>query len=1142
MKLTSLTIAIASCVLIAWLTATGPAWAIDPEDTRMLTDPAIGPDRIAFVYDGDIWVTDASATDPPRRLTAHPGVESSPRISPDGSRVAFTGNYDGNVDVYVVDADGGVPKRLTWHPLPDQVLGFTPDGDQVLFASARSVSTRRYTQFFTVDVEGGWPTRLPIPNGDEATYSEDGSRIAYTPLSEAFRQWKNYRGGRNSRIWIYDVEATEVVQIPQPEGRCNDHDAMFVGDILYFLSDRDGEFNLYRYDGESTEVEPVTSFEDFPILHASAGAGRIIFEQAGYLHIYDPESRGGPERLRIGVTSDLRETRPRYVEGTEFIRGADVSPSAKRAVFEYRGEILTLPASKGDLRAITATSGVHERSPAWSPDGRSIAYFSDVSGEYQLHVAPQNGRGEVETFPIDGTGFYSQTTWSPDGEKIAFLDNARAMNWIDLETGEITRVDSDEVYGPDLMPPNRFDWSPDSEWIAYSRINRTKIAQIFLYSLEEDETYPVSDGLADATTPAFDSSGNYLYFAVSIDAGPVRQWFAQSNSDDRSTNRLYLATLKADIPNPFAKESDEEEAETEDEDEDADDGDEESEDDEKDGDEGEEDSDDGDEDEEEQEGDEDEDEADDEDDGDEDDESDEDEAPSIEVDGLTDRIVVMPTGSGLYRNLQSPKADTLLYLTSSPGATGPPTLKSYDLKGRKDQTLASGITNYRVAAKAGKLMYLAGGPGGLASGIVGLGPFKVGDGKLDLDKLRIRIEPRAEWEQMYHEAWRINRDFFYAPNMHGVDWDAERKKYAEFLPDLATRSDLNRVIRMLLSELAVGHSYLFGGDQLYEPETVPVGLLGADFEIVEDRYRIAKIYRGSSWDGLRAPLVGPGIDVREGDFLIEVNGKTIDATENLFARFEDTVGKIVMLTVADNPEGNEPRTAEVVPTGSESTLRLRAWIARNLERVREATDGRVAYVHVPDTARGGFTEFRRYFFPQVDCEAIIVDERYNAGGQVADYVIDLLRRPPTARWDTRHGADLASPGGAIQGPKVMIIDETAGSGGDLLPWMFRKLELGPLVGRRTWGGLVGILGFPPLIDGGSVTAPDIAIYDDGQWVVENAGVPPDFEVEQWPAEVEAGGDPQLEKAIELVLKALEEGDTERDASSERPEDYPVRNR
>jgi tricorn protease len=1054
---------------------------VDPIDTRLLTQPAIGASHIAFIYAGDLFICDLNGANV-RRLTTDDGVEANPVFSPDGKTIAFSAQYDGNVDVYTVPVTGGAPARLTWHPGADQVQSFTPDGKAVLFASQRATFTGRYAQLFTVPVTGGIEEALPIPNAARATYSPDGQRIAYNPLSARYLQWKQYRGGTASRLWLYTRKGHAIEKIPQPASRANDTDPMWIGDTVFFRSDRHGEFNVFAYDTKSKQVRQVTRHEDFPVLTAASGAGRIVYEQAGVLHVLDPQS-GASRKLTIGVPSDLRETRPRFARGARWIRDAALSPTGTRAVFDFRGEIVTVPGEKGDVRNLTNSVAAHDRFPAWSPDGRSMAWFSDATGEYQLYVASQDGKGEPRAIRVTGEGFYRTPVWSPDSQKIAYFDNSLSVYWLDVKSGASKKIASQPIYGPVIIIS--YTWSPDSKWLAYAMDNQAGITTVYAHSTEQAKTFQVSDGLSDVSNPVFDRSGKYLFFFASTDAGPVKDWFAQSNADMRATSGIYLAVLRNDVPSPLAKESDEEKPSP--------------------------------------------------------DKTEKPEAAEgadktakpagadrpaeaekkdppfrIDTEGLEYRILNVPVPPAALSNLQTGAAGHIYYLKTTDGATS---LNRYDLTTRKNEVLLPSASDYVVSADGKKLLYRSGNAWSIVPTTRRIEPS---EGRIAVDSIEVRVDPAAEWKQIFDEAWRINRDYFYAPNMHGVDWKKERDKYAAFLPHVATRADLNRVMQWMSSELSVGHHNVGGGDSLREARTVPGGLLGADFEIANGRYRLKKVYGGLNWNPqLRAPLTEPGVNAKAGEYLLAVNGRDLRPPTNLYSLFENTSGKIVEITLGPNADASGSRTVQVVPIANEAALRNRDWVEGNLKKVDAATGGRVAYVYVPNTAGAGHTYFKRYFYPQVNKHAVIVDERFNGGGSVADYYIDILRRPFIAHWAMRYGADLKTPFASIQGPMAMIIDETAGSGGDLLPWMFRKFKMGPLIGQRTWGGLVGILGFPVLMDGGGITAPNLAIWTPEEgWVVENEGVPPDIEVEQTPADVIAGRDPQLEKAIEVVLAEL----------------------
>jgi tricorn protease len=1100
--------ALAVAALVAPSASTGVAIGVatvhaDAAPTKMLTQPAISATHVAFIHAGDLFVSDLNGQNVVR-LTSDDGIESNPAFTPDGKTIAFSAQYDGNTDVFTVPVTGGAPTRLTFHPGADSVQGVSPDGRSVLFTSQRAAFTTRYANLFTIPLGGGVEDMLKIPNAARATYSPDGLRIAYQPIAGRFQQWKSYRGGTVSRLWLFDVRTNEIEKIPQPASRSNDTDPMWVGDTVFFRSDRAGEFNVFAYDTKTKAVRQVTRHDDFPVLSASSGGGRIVYEQAGVLHTLDAAS-GQRKTLPIVAPSDLRETRARFAKGARWIRNAALSPSGARAAFEFRGEIVTVPGEKGDVRNLTESIAAHDRSPAWSPDGKSIAWFSDAGGEYRLMIEPADGKGEARPVAVAGAGFYRSPVWSPDSQKIAYFDNSLSVYWVDVKSGASKKVAAQPIYGPAIVISHA--WSPDSKWIAFAMENEANITTVYAHSIETGRTTAVSDGLSDVSSPAFDRSGKYLFFLGSTDAGPVKDWFAQSTNDMEATSAVYVAVLRNDLPSPLAKESDEEKGT---------------------------------------------------------------EAPAekkadapppqaappaaaaapapsaspaakpeakeppfrIDFEGLQNRILDLPIAPAALSNLQTGPAGQVFYLRTADGKTA---LNRYDLTTRKNEVIVPEANDYVISGDGKKLLYRNGQNWAI---VVTAKAATPAEGRLAIDAIEVRVDPRAEWAQIFDEAWRINRDYFYAANMHGVDWPKQKEKYVAFLPHVATRPDLNRLLQWMSSELAVGHHNVGGGDARTEPRAVEGGLLGADYEVANGRYRIRKVYGGLNWNPrLRAPLTEPGVNAKAGEYLLAVNGRDVRPPANLYSFFESTSGKIVDLRLGPNADGTGARVVQVVPIANENALRNRDWVEGNLKKVTEATGGRVAYVYVPNTGGGGHEYFKRYFYPQTNRDAIIVDERFNGGGQVADYYIDILRRPFIANWAMRYGGNLKTPFASIQGPKVMLIDETAGSGGDLLPWMFRKFGLGPLVGQRTWGGLVGILGFPVLMDGGQITAPNLAIWTPEEgYIVENEGVPPDVEVEQTPKDVIAGRDPQLEKAIEMAMAELRKNPPKQPA---RPPD-PVR--
>ncbi|WP_246173818.1 S41 family peptidase [Limnoglobus roseus] len=1140
------------------LTAGLAAAARSSDDTRLLSMPAVSAKKIAFVYGEDLWTADLDGKNA-RRLTTDLGVESYPVFSPDGSILAFSGQYDGNVDVYTLPVEGGSPTRLTYHPSADVVRGFTPKGE-ILFSSNRNVFSTRHSQLFTLPLAGGMATQLPIPWGFEACYSPDGKYIAYTPVRDATPQWKHYRGGTHSRIWVYDVATHDVVEIPQPKDRCNDLDPNWLGDTIYFRSDRAGEYNVFAFKPNghkpaTEDVKQVTEFKDFPVLDINHGDDRLILEQAGYLHLLKP-GETSPTRLKVSIATDSPEARTRFVKGAKYARDASVSPSGSRAVIEFRGEIVTVPAEKGDPRYLTSTPGVHERSPSWSPDGKTIAYFSDEGGEYHLVLAPQSGKGDKKTIKMTGGGFYYGTTWSRDSKKLLYVDNSQSLFWLDVESGKITKiVSAQDGLGRGV---SNSSWSPDNKWVTYSMETPAKVGRVYVYSLEQNKSFPVTDGLNEAVSPAFDAGGKYLYFLSSSDTGMSKHGFSQSASDVRSPRfSVYMAVLQKDVPSPFLRESDEEkgiqpmtpgnparrpmiddEKKEEPKKKDEPKKDEPKKDAPK-----------------------------------------PDEEPKktepkpanqfrIDFAGIDQRIIALPMPSGSYGSLQAGAANQVFVLSRpegggrGEGGGGGGTLMKFDVEARRVSTVQAGVGSYELTPDGRKMLYsqggdwyitsTSGGGGAAPAAAPALGGSRRGGGgaaapaestgggggKLNLDAIEVRVDPRAEWKQIFHEAWRINRDFFYDPNMHGADWPAVEKKYEPFLEHVNNGGDLYKVIRWMLSELAVGHSYTTPGERVNEKKTVGGGLLGADYEVSDGRYRFKKIYSGLNYTSeLRSPLTAPGVNVKEGDFLLAVRGVDLKAPTEIYSLFENAAGKSIELTVGPTADGKNSRTVTVEPLSNELALRNREWVEGNLRKVAKATDGKVGYVYVPDTAGQGVAYFKRYFYPQVDKDALIIDERFNSGGQIADYYIDTLRRPFASYWAPRYGSEWRSPSAAVFGPKVMIADEGAGSGGDMLPYMFKKFKLGPVVGKRTWGGLVGISGYPVLMDGGTVTAPNFAIWTPEEgWIVENEGVAPDYDIDMLPKDLIAGKDPQLEKAIELALEALK---NEPKKEIKRP-DYPKR--
>jgi tricorn protease len=1063
--------------------------AVYPQkESRMMTQPAVSQKNIAFIYANDLWISDLDGQNI-KRLTVDSGIESNPVFSPDGKLIAFSAQYDANTDVYVIPVEGGVPIRLTYHPNADIVMSFTPDGKEILFTSTQNSFISRVEQFFTVPIEGGMPKQLPIPSGNNGSYSSDGKMFTYNPFMPAFTQWKNYRGGRVSVIWIMKLSDNSIEKVEQPKERCNDFSPKYGGDIIYFLSDRKGEFNLYSYDPRSKSIKQLTYHKDFPILNYKVGKESIIYEQAGYLHLYNI-AEGKSRKLEINIGADLPFVRSRYVKGNNYVRSFEISPTGARAVFNLRGEIVTVPAEKGDPRNITNTIDVNERTPSWSPDAKYISYFSDESGEYQLHIKSQDGKGEAKKYKLTGGGFYDLQSWSPDNQKILYRDNSQSIYWLDIKTGQCKKIVSQQQLS--IRNTLMGNWSSDSKWIVYTRETRAYLQVVYVYSLEQDKSFQITDELSDVSEPVFDKSGKYIYFLGSSNAGPSKQWFELGYVEAQTNNNIYFVTLRKDIPNPIEKESDEEkivekkEGENKNVDKDIK--------------------------------------------KEEINKKKKEAEFTIDFENIKNRIMPLPIAASEYTNLTAGNEGEIYYLEIFKNIGK---IKKYDLKKRKEETLLEKGDYFILSEDRTKIFYLAGN----SYFITTTAPkIEAGKGRLNLEAVDIFIEPLKEWKQIFTEAWRFNSDLFYDPNMHGVDWKAMKDKYSVFLDYLTCRQDLNRVIQWMCSELSVGHHRVNGGDFFIGQKNVNVGLLGADYIVENGKYRFKKIYGGLNWNPtLRAPLSEPGVDVKTGDYLLAVNGTEITYPENLYKYFENTANKITEIKVGPNPDGTGSKIVTVVPVQNEAVLRHIDWVEGNIQKVHEATNGKVAYVYVPDTSISGYESFKRYFYPQADKEAIIVDERFNSGGLVADYYTDILRKEFICYWGMRYGDDLVSPNAAILGPKVLIQNEMAGSGGDLLPYMWRKFKLGPIVGKRTWGGLVGSMNPSILMDGGFVTNPNVGIWTDEGWIIENEGVPADIEVEQTPSEVLKGKDPQLEKAIQVALDELKKNPVKKPKRAPIPE-------
>jgi tricorn protease len=1086
-------------VLVAVLAIAVWCVAADPKVPLLFQTPTLSATQIAFVYGGDIWIVGRSGGEA-RRLVSGRDLESGPILSPDGSMVAFSGDYDGNVDVYVVPSTGGEPRRLTYHPGADVAIGWTLDGTGVLFMSHRD-STNDPDKLFTVPVAGGFPTELPLEMAEEGSYSPDGTRIAYVPIFQWEPDWKGYRGGQTTPIWIAKLSDSSVIKIPREES--NDRNPMWIAKTVYFLSDRDGPRTLFAYDTETQKVARVIDNKNgFDISSASASSGAIVYAQFDSLHVYDTATHKD-QAVPVSVTGDMQELLPHWEKVSKNILHSGISPAGARAVFEAHGEILTVPAEKGDVRDITNTPGTAERDPAWSPDGKSIAYFSDASGNYDLHVRDQNGLEPARIINLGNPpSFFYRPTWSPDSKRIAYADKRLNLWYVDLDHPTPVKVDTNlfEFAEDDFNQ----EWSPDSQWIVYSKILPNYQHAVFVYSLATGKSTQITDGMSDCLYPNFDKNGKYIYFTATTNSGLSAYGLDMSSDEHPVTMNVYVTVLRKDLPSPIPPESDDEKSaeaaaaasksssdKPEDKSKEKTDA------------------------------------------------SDHDksaakteekpkEPPKVTIDfeDILQRILTLPIPAANYTSLSAGKEGEL-FLVEAPvvalfGSDGPTplTVSKFDLKTRKTDKIVSGVSVFALSSNGEKMLYKQGESWFIADSSK---PPEAGKGMLKTDELEVRVSPREEWNQMYREVWRIERDFFYDTHYHGLDLPAAEKEFSAFLPGIASRSDLNYLFREMLSYMSVGHMFVGGGTR---PETphVSVGLLGADYTIENGRYRFKKIYSGENWNPkLQAPLTQPGVNINAGEYLLAVNGRPIMSSDEIYSLFQETAGKEVVLKVGPSADGTGSRDVTVVPLASEEGIRNLDWIEANRRKVDELSGGKLAYVYLPDTAAGGYTNFNRYFFAQVGKQGVILDERFNHGGQIADYIIDYLRRQPMDMVITREGATTYDPAMAIYGPKVMIINQFAGSGGDAMPWLFRKSQIGTLVGVRTWGGLVGIGGYPQLVDGGSVTAPRLAIAGlNGEWEVEGHGIAPDIEVWQDPKLVRDGHDPQLERAVAEAMQQLKD--------------------
>ncbi|HLP74955.1 MAG TPA: PDZ domain-containing protein [Bacteroidales bacterium] len=1053
------------------------------DDVRMLRFPDINKDLVAFVYAGDIWTVSSSGGEA-RRLTSHEGFELFPKISPDGKWIAFSGEYSGSRQVFVIPSQGGVPRQLTWYNsvgiMPprggwdDVVLDWTPDSKQILIRANRTSFGERQGKYFMVNLEGGLEKPLPIVNGGFGVLSPDASKIVFTPVDREFRNWKRYKGGRATDLWICDLKGNTSEQITNFEG--TDQLPVWYGDKIFFASDRDLKLNIWQYNTVTKETKQVTRFSDFDVMWPSGNGDQLVFENGGFIYKLNLDN-GQQERLRININFDNPNLLPYYKNVTTSIHSFTISPTGKRALFDARGDIFSVPAENGITMNLTKTQGIREIFPAWSPDGRYISYYSDQTGEYELYLLENKKDSRPRQVTSGSSAWKYQPMWSPDSKYLMFSDRTLRLKLMDIATGKTTDVDqgtTDEL--------RSYSFSPDSKWIAYTREGSNTESSIWFYEIASGKKQQVTDGVFSDNSPVFSMDGNYIFFISNRDFNLSFSSFEFDYVYNNPT-RLYAIALTKKSPKLFKDKNDVEPvrqeaaaakpapaindkkikgvaeipaAE----------------------------------------------------------EKKKEVAVSVDFDGINGRITALPGETGDYRIIGAVEGG-LIYVSGGK-------LMKYNITDEKSEEILDRVTNVTLSADGKMAMYTSGGD----YGIIKLTPGqKAGAGKLNLSGLEMKIDPQAEWKQIYNDAWRIVRDYFYASNLHGLNWKEVRDRYAVLLPSVSHRADLDYIINEVVAEMNVGHTYVDWGD-FERPRRVEGGLLGAELALDQaaGRYKITDIYRGENWvPSRRSPLTEQGVDVNEGDYIISINGNSVTASDNPYSFLENTAAKTIELTVSSKPTGEGPRSSLVKPISTELDLMYLKWVDERRALVDKLSGGRIGYIHVPNTSTQGNKELFEGMYAYADKEALIIDDRYNGGGFIPDRMADLLDRHTLVYWHRNGLLPGKSPAIAHDGPKAMLINGYSSSGGDAFPYFFKKLGLGPLIGTRTWGGLVGISGNARLVDGGYVSVPQFGVFDkeDG-WIIEGVGVYPDIEVVDRPEQLAKGADPCIEKAVEVLMKQLNE--------------------
>ena len=1061
-------------------------------DARLLRFPDIQGEQVAFVHGGDIYTVSAQGG-VAQRLTSHEGLELYPKFSPDGRWLAFSAEYSGTRQVWVMPAAGGEPRQLTFYndvgPMPPRggtdyrVLDWTPDGKHILVRANRTPYGERDGLPMLVPFEGGMEQPLGPPETGGGMLSADGNTYVYTPIDREFRTWKRHRGGRAQNVWTYDLVNDSSRQLTDFVG--TDHQPMWVDGRIYFVSDRDFTLNLFAMDMDGGNVRKVTGFDDFDVLWPSSDRRRVVFEQGGYVWLHDPAS-GDTRRIPIELRGDWPHTVPRFKNVQAQIESFDIAPQGERAVFGARGEIFTVPAQHGEIRNISRTAEAREISVAWSPDGKWISYLSDATGEYEIYIRAQDGSGEPRRITRDGDTWRFPPVWSPDSKLLAYADSANRLSIVEIESGRVREVDTTRHTNNAFRDLTQYVWSPDSAWLAYTKVNESYNSSIWVYSMRDGRARQLTPDATNEQSPAFDPKGRYLYFTSTRDWNLAFSAY-EFNYLYNNATRLFAATLAADGPalgRPRSDEVGDAEGKKENNDK-------------------------------------------------KEDKPDKMVPLSFDVEGFNDRVTALGVPAGNYVGLAANEGGVFFLATGGNGNE----LRYYDLEKREGESVLAGVTGYALSADGKKLLWRQQNKFGIADAKAGVDADKTA---LKLERLEMRVDPQTEWRQMYVDGWRILRDWFWDPGHHGQDWVAIRERYAPLVEHVAHRADLDYIFGELGGELNAGHIYVNSTEDMPKVERRAGGMLGALVERDESGYfRISHIYPGENWhEYYRSPLTEAGVTAAVGDLILAVDGVSTRGVDNFYRLLENKGDRVVQLTLNDRPAERGARIEHVRTVTSEVQLRYLDWVTNNRKRVHELSGGRVGYIHVPNTAVEGNRELFKGMLAEARRDALIIDDRYNGGGFIPDRMIELLGRTPLNYWVWRGFEPQPRPLLSHDGPKAMLINGLASSGGDALPYYFRKLGLGPLIGTRTWGGLIGISGNPNLADGGNIIPATFRFLDtDGNWAVEDEGVAPDIEVIDRPEAIAAGRDPSLEKAVEVLLEELRKNPPRRIEAPPAPTDF-----